>query len=137
MFPYIPDLVSHFFVRNSVFSAAAGRERPERPATLPVSTPTSRLTKPTCASAAHADAGRLGILAEANPQGINKEHHSVKLPILKGALFPFFGGLKFLQNVVLGSVTGKVCFRIAFHIRKGIAQWIPPPQAELSTIKKR
>ena len=35
-----------------------GRERPERPATLPVSTPTSRLTKPTCASAAHADAGR-------------------------------------------------------------------------------
>lgn len=58
MFPYIPDLLSHFFVRNSVFSAAAGRERPERPATLPVSTPTSRLTKPTCASAAHADAGR-------------------------------------------------------------------------------
>lgn len=42
----------------------------------------------------------------------------------------FFGGSK-MYNI------GKVWFRIAFHIRKGIAQWIRPPQAELSTIKKR
>ena len=76
------------------------------------------------------------ILAESNPQGINKEHHFVKTSHFKGCTVPIWGG-KVSPKCSSGNVTGKVWFRIAFHIRKGIAQWIHPPQAELPTIKNR